>query len=156
MRLSSCLLFVFLLVSGCHSPDEPLPYPITMNKEGLGPIRIGDAFEIGAIQGKLPGFTVEKMSRVTPERSETVFFLKRGEMVLAHIFPGDDARAIEAITLCTEQIQDIRGQRIGTKIQGSKDLLCSGATCRYGTEPSLRYLIDPETRIIREITLQKL
>ena len=156
MRLFFPLLTIILLISGCHSPEEPLPYPITLSSEGLGPLHPGESFEISAIQGKLPGFTVEKMSLVTPGRSETLLLLKRGESVLAHILPGSDEKQIAQITLCSDRIKDQRGQTIGETIQKSSDLHCNGSECRYGADESLSYRIDPGSGIIREITLQKL
>lgn len=156
MRPALFLLSLALLLAGCHSPDEPLPYPLTLNGEGLGPVRLGGPFDVSAIQGKLPGFTVEKMTRVTSERSETLFFLKRGDAVLAQIFPDKNGEQIAQIILCSDRIEDGYGQKIGTPIRRGDDLRCDKEQCRYDGDPSLVYRIDPSSDIIREITLQKL
>lgn len=149
------LTFSLFLVN-CHSPQEPLPYPITLNEEGLGAIRPGGTYDSALIQSKLPGFTVEKLSQITPQKSQSLLALKRGEHLLAHIFPDSREKGIERITLYSGLIKDHRGQSIGDVIQADGDLRCGENECHYGAETPLRYRIDPSSRIIREITLQKL
>lgn len=156
MRLFPILLAVFFTLTGCRSPEEPLPYPLTFGSEGLGPIRLGGDFDIASIQGKLPGFTVEKMSLVTSGKPETLFLLKRGEHVIAQIVPDAEGKHISQITLLTERIQDVRGHKIGEALRGELGLSCTKDECRCESDRALHYRIDPDSRIIREITVQKL
>lgn len=156
MRVLFPLLTLAFLSGGCQAPTEPLPYPITLSPEGLGPVRPGLSFDIAALQSKLPGFTVEKMSQITPERSQILFTLKRGDAVMAYIFPDEQGKRIGHISVVTERIPDHNGQKVGDPIHENPSLRCAGDECRYETHPSLSYRLAPSSRIIREITLQKL
>lgn len=145
------------LFVGCTAPrDTPLPYPLTVTAEAVGPIRPGEPYDIGSLRGKLPGFTIEKMSLVTSENPETLLFLKRGEAVMAHIFPDRNGEKIEKISVVSPLIPDHAGQRVGETIRRSGDLRCEHRECRYASVPGLLYRLDPTSSAIREITLQKL
>lgn len=156
MRRGWFALVPVLFFSNCQSPQEPLPYPLILNEEGLGSIRPGEKYDIALIQSKMPGFALEKLSRVTPKKAQTLLALKRNDTLLAHIFPDSGEERIEAITLYSGVIKDNLGQGIGDTIRDNKDLHCVENECRYRTKTPLRYRIDPQTRIIHEITLQKL
>lgn len=156
MRFFLSTLVLALFLTNCHSPQEPLPYPLTLSEEGLGIIRPGGIYDSSLIQSKMPGFTVEKLSLITPGKAQTLLALKRGDHLLAHIFPDGAEEHIERITLHSDLIKDHRGQSIGDVIQTDGDLHCGADECHYGTETALFYRTDPKSRIILEITLRKL
>ncbi len=153
MRL--LLLGALLWFSGCDSPLEPLPYPITFTPEGLGTVHLGKAYDIQAIQSRLPGIGVEKLSLVTTGENQSLLALKRGERLLAYVIPDRREKTIQAITVLSPLIEDPNGLRVGETLRQEDDLRCLGDECHYGVNPSVRYRTDP-ARIIREITLQKL
>ncbi|MBN2869927.1 MAG: hypothetical protein JXK04_03125 [Campylobacterales bacterium] len=156
MRPALFLLTLALLLAGCHSPQEPLPYPLTLSEEGLGAIHPGERYDPALLQSKMPGFTLEKLSLITPGKTQTLLALKRGDHLLAHIFPDGSEKVIERITLHSDRIKDPRGQGVGDPIQEDGELHCDENRCTYGTETPLSYRIDPKNRVILEITLQKL
>ncbi len=145
-----------LFLASCHSPQEPLPYPLTLSEEGLGAIHPGEKYDPALLQGKMPGFTLEKLSLITPGKAQTLLALKRGDHLLAHIFPDASEERIERITLHSDLIKDRRGQGIGDAILEDAKLQCGAHQCTYGTGTPLSYRIDPKSRVILEITLQKL
>ncbi len=140
---------------GCSTPhDRPLPYPLTLSPEGLGPIRPGSAFDPAAIQGKLPGFAVEKISRVTPGRSETILLLKRDGRILAHIFPDVAGETITRVSVVSALISDDTGRKVGDP--RSTPLECGDAECLDRSRPALRYHLAPGGKTISEISVVKL
>ncbi len=145
-----------LALLGCQPPKEPLPYPITLGAQGLGALKIGGEFGVGPIAQKLPGFELEKLSKVTPGRVETLLVLKRGETVLAYVFPDREGKKVIRITLCDGTIADARGERVGRPLRSREGLRCDAETCVDAANGALSYRIDPESATVREITLQKL
>lgn len=154
MRPVFSLLVPVLFLFGCRSPQEPLPYPLTITEEGLGAIHPETPFDQAG--GKLMGFEARKLSRVTPERPEALWQIRRGENVYALVVSDEGGKKIDHIDVLSPQIKNRRAQGIGDSLSPTPALRCDNGTCSYADEPSLHYRIDPASRIIREITLQKL
>lgn len=154
MRPVFFLLIPALFLFGCRSPQEPLPYPLTITEEGLGAIHPETPFDQAG--GKLMGFEARKLSQITPDHPEMIWQIRRGESVFAHIVSDEGGKKISRIDILSPQIKNRHAQGIGDSLNPSPALTCDNGTCGYADEPSLRYRIDPASRIIREITLQKL
>lgn len=150
------ILLLGLLFWGCDTPHDPsLPYPMTLTSEGLGTLRAGERFEASLIQGRFPGLGVEKLSQIVPQGAQTLFILKRHETALGYVFPDKSGKAVAKITVISPLIPDETGRKTGEVLPALPNIRCSGEECTLEHSP-LRYRIDPASRIIREITLQKL
>jgi len=147
------LLFAFLFI-GCSSTNNILPYPLTISEEGLGAIHADTPFN--QVNTSLSGFTFEKLSQVSPDQSEMIYQMKRGERIIAHIVSDSSGKKIATIHILSPLIKNKYDQGIGDPLPRANTLLCTAEECHYRDEPSLRYRIDPNQRTIREITFSRL
>ena len=144
------------ILGGCGPSGGSLPYPLTVTSEGLGAIHPQDPFDPKAVEMKLPGFNVEKVSPITPSDPEPILILKRGGTTIAYLSPDSSGETIAQISVVSPLVRDKRGQGIADTIQQTPDLVCKRNLCRYHDDSRLIYQIDPQTGTIREITVQKL
>jgi len=147
------LLSAFLVI-GCSTPNNTLPYPLTISEEGLGAIHSDTPFE--KISISLNGFEFEKLSRISPEHPEMIYQMKRGENLIAQIISDSSGKKISAIHILSPLIKNKENLGLGDSIPQSSAIICHDELCAYADEPSLQYRIDPNGRTIREITFQKL
>ena len=91
---------------------------------------MGETFDIASLQGKLPGFSIEKMSKITPGNDHSLLALKRGNTLLAYIFPDQEGKRIETITVISGLISDANGQTVGSIIQENGGFTCDQNECR--------------------------
>lgn len=152
-RLLSSLLFA-LFLSGCDAQNEPLPYPLTISEEGLGAIHPDMPFD--QINTSLSGFSFEKLSQISPDQSETIFQIKRGERVIAHIISDSSGKKIASIHILSPLVKNRDNLGLGDPLPLSETLICTHHQCTSSDEPSLSYRIDPNGRTIREITFSRL
>lgn len=150
LLLASALLFV-----GCGVSEDSLPYPLTITDEGVGAIRPGMAFDSSRIQSTLPGFTVDAVSRISPQKEPMILLLKRGDTPILYLLPDSEGKQILRITALSPLIKDRYDQGIGDPLRTTPSLSCKESECFYADTPGVRYTLDPAGRI-REITVQKL
>jgi hypothetical protein len=150
--LRSLLIALFFI--GCGTPDKRLPYPLIISEEGLGAIHPNTPF--AQVTTTLSGFAFEKLSQISPEQSETIFQMKRGEGVLAHIISDSSGKKIASIHILSPLIKNKLNQGLGDIVLQTNTLECRDDLCHYPDEPSIHYRIDRKNRTIREITYQKL
>lgn len=147
-------LFSALAIVGCTVPNEPLPYPLTISEEGLGAIHPETPFD--QVNTKLSGFTFEKLSQISPDHPETIFQMKRGDNVIAQIISDPSGKKIASILITSPLVKNKDNQGLGDPLPMDKTLRCDKNLCSNINEPSLLYRIDPNGRIIREITFSRL
>lgn len=147
---------VAFFLSNCHSSDGSLPYPLTITQEGMGSIHPGEPFDIALLRGKLPGFELEKLSRVASEKGATILQLTRGDKPIALIVSDQTGATLSEIIVLSPLVKNLHGLGINDTLPPAKDLNCTQEVCRYTNEPSILYTIDPNSRAIREIILQPL
>jgi len=147
-------LLIALFLIGCGTPDETLPYTLTVSEEGLGAIHPETPFE--QISTSLSGFEFEKLSQISPQESEIIFQMKRGNAAMAHIVSDSSGKKIAAIHILSPLIKNKNHQGLGDSLPLSTTLQCQDQECHYTNEPSLHYRIDPKERTILEITYQRL
>lgn len=150
------LAVVAFFLSNCHSPDGSLPYPLTITPEGMGSIHPGEPFDIALLRGKLPGFELEKLSRVASEKGATILQLTRGDKPIALIVSDQTGVTLSEIIILSPLVKNFRGLGINDIFPSTKDLNCTQEVCRYTNQPSILYRIDLNSRAIREIILQPL
>lgn len=143
-----------LLLTGCLTQNTALPYSLRITEEGLGAIHADTPFD--QVSTSLSGFTFEKLSQISPDQSEMIYQMKRGERVLAHIVSDPSRKKIATIHILSPLIKNKYDQGVGDPLPRVNTLLCTAEECRYRDEPSLRYRIDPNQRTIREITFSRL
>lgn len=143
---------ICILFTGCGSPDEILPYPLTITQEGLGPLHPTTPFE--EVPTAMIGFESQKLSLISPEQTEVIYAISKGSHTVAHVFSDTSGKKIEAIHILSVQVQDGHGQKIGYVLDAS--IPCDHTQCSDPSSPSIRYEIDPKTRIIRQINYQRL
>lgn len=148
------ILITALILIGCSTPSDTLPYPLLISEEGLGAIHPDTPFE--KISTSLSGFEFEKLSQISPQESEIIFQMKRGNSVMAHIVSDASGKKIVSIHILSPLIKNKNNQGLGDLLPQTKTLKCADDLCHYPEEPSLLYRIDPKSRTIREITYQKL
>lgn len=148
------LLPIVLTIGGCYLPNEPLPYPLTISEEGLGAIHPETPFD--QVNTKLSGFTFEKLSQISPDHPETIFQIKRGENVIAQIISDTSGKKIATILITSPLVKNRQNQGLGDPLPMDKTLHCDDNLCSNTNEPSLLYRIDPNGRIIREITFSRI
>ena len=147
-------LLIALFLIGCGTPDETLPYPLTVSEEGLGAIHPNTPF--AQVNTALSGFAFEKLSQISPEQSEIMFQIKRGDAVMAQVISDSSGKKIASIHILSPLIKNKYNQGLGDVLLQTKALECADDLCHYRNEPSLHYRIDTKNRTIREITYQKL
>lgn len=152
-RVLSLALFA-LFIGGCNVPNEPLPYPLTLSEEGLGALRYDTPFE--QVNLSLSGFEFAKLSRISPDRTETIFQMKRGGTTIAHIVSDPSGKKISAIHILSPLIKNTDNLGLGDPLPPTKEFICSDNLCYRKKEPSVHYRIDPNTRTIREITFSRI
>jgi hypothetical protein len=155
MRLFGWMIFPLLFL-GCKNPDSPLPYPLTISPEGVGAIHLGGTFDIPLLQGKLPGFELEKLSEVTSATGQTIVRLKRHDEPLALILSDSSGVTITQIIVLSPLIKDTKKLGINDMLPPSEELHCVKDQCTYTANPTITYAIRPDTHTIREINLQQL
>lgn len=148
------LSLITLYLSGCSTPKDALPYPLTISEEGLGSIHPNTPFN--QLNSSLSGFTFEKLSRVSPDQNQLIFQLKRGKMLIADIVSDSSGKKIAEIQIVSPLIKNKNHQGLGDQLPMSKTLRCKNDLCYYENEPSLHYRIDLNTQIIQEITFSRL
>ncbi|WP_294894428.1 MULTISPECIES: hypothetical protein [Sulfuricurvum] len=148
------ILITALILIGCSTPSDTLPYPLLISEEGLGAIHPETPFE--QISTSLSGFEFEKLSQISPQESEILFQMKRGNSAMAHIVSDASGKKIASIHILSPLIKNKNNQGLGDILLQTKTLNCSDDLCHYAEEPSLLYRIDSKSRTIREITYQKL
>lgn len=146
---------IALFLSGCGSTQENLPYPLTITQEGVGAIHPGDTFDASRIQSALPGFTVETVSQISPQKAPMILIIKRGDNPIVYLLPDADGKNIAQITVLSPLVKDKLNQGVGDNLKPSPSLSCDVDVCRYADFPALGYTIEAD-RTIREITVQKL
>ncbi len=149
--LFSLLPLIFI---GCGVPNEPLPYPLTISEEGLGALHADTPFN--QVNTTLSGFEFEKLSQISPDKSEIIFQMKRSKHILAHIVSDSSGKKIASIHILSPLIKNKEELGIGDLLPLNETTLCTENLCHYPEEPSLLYRIDSKSRTIREITYQKL
>lgn len=148
------ILITALVFIGCSTPNDTLPYPLLISEEGLGAIHHDTPFE--QISTLLSGFEFEKLNQISPQESEILFQMKRGNTVIAHIVSDPSGKKIASIHILSPLVKNKTNQGLGDLLLQTKTLKCSDNLCHYPEEPSLLYRIDSKSRMIREITYQKL
>ncbi|MDP3291821.1 MAG: hypothetical protein Q8M43_07295 [Sulfuricurvum sp.] len=148
------ILITALVLIGCSTPSDTLPYPLLISEEGLGAIHPDTPFE--QISTSLSGFEFEKLSQISPQESEILFQIKRGNTAMAHIVSDSSGKKIASIHILSPLIKNKNNQGLGDLLLQTKTLKCADNLCHYPEEPSLLYRIDSKSRTIREITYQKL
>lgn len=143
-----------LIFIGCGTPNEPLPYPLSISEEGLGALHADTPFN--QVNSTLSGFEFEKLSQISPDKTEMIFQMKRGEYILAHIVSDSSGKKIASIHILSPLIKNKEKLGLGDLLPLNKTTICIEDMCHSQNEPSLHYRIDPNTRTIREITYQKL
>lgn len=147
------ILLPFLFI-GCTTPSNTLPYPLTLNEEGLGAIHSDTPF--AQIRSSLSGFEFEKLSQISPEHPQMIYQMKRGNTLIAQIVSDPSGKRIAAIHILSPLIKNKNHQGLGDSLPLSTTLQCQDQECHYTDEPSLHYRIDPKKRTILEITYQRL
>ncbi|MDD5053226.1 MAG: hypothetical protein PHO27_10885 [Sulfuricurvum sp.] len=148
------LLFLPLIYIGCSTPNNALPYSLTISEEGLGAIHPTTSFE--EINTKLSGFNFEKLSQISPNNPQSIFLIKRGENRIAQIISDSSGKKIAEIDILSPLIKNKHDQGIGDTMSPQNNLICIKDICHYRDEPSLCYTLDINSHIIREITYQKI
>lgn len=143
---------IFILFIGCGSPDETLPYPLTITQEGLGPLHPTTPFE--EVPTAMIGFESQKLSLISPDQTEVIYAISKGSHTVAHVFSDTSGKKIDAIHVLSVHVQDVHGQKIGSALEAS--IPCGNGRCSDPSSPSISYEIDPKTRIIRQINYQRL
>lgn len=146
-------LFI-LIITGCNTPNEPLPYPLTISEEGLGAIHYNTPFD--QVNTSLSGFTFEKLSRISPDQKEIILQMKRGKSTVADIVSDTTGKKIAEIQVISPLIKNKYHQGLGDTLPLSKTLQCNDDQCHNENEPSVHYRIDRNTRTIKEITFSRL
>jgi hypothetical protein len=146
-------LLIAFFVFGCSSQNTTLPYPLTISEEGLGAIHPNTPFD--QVEGKLSGFTIDKLSQVSSDQSETIVQLKRGEKIFAQIISDPSGKKISQILILSPLIKNTHNQGIGDPLT-PQNLLCTQESCHYSNEPSILYQTEGSNHTIREITYTKL
>jgi len=148
------ILITALVLIGCSTPSDTLPYPLLISEEGLGTIHPNTPFN--QVKTALSGFEFEKLSQISPQQSEIMFQMKRGNTVMAQIISDSSGKKIASIHILSPLIKNKNNQGLGDLLLQTKALECNDDLCYYREEPSLLYRIDSKSRTIREITYQKL
>jgi hypothetical protein len=147
-------LILTLFFFACSTPSNTLPYLLSISEEGLGAIHPETPFD--QVNTKLSGFTFEKLSQISPDHPETIFQMKRGENVIAQIISDPSGKKIASIVIISPLVKNRQNQGLGDPLPVDKTLHCDDNLCSKTDEPSLFYRIDPNDRIIREITFSRL
>lgn len=145
-----------LMFLGCQNRSNDLPYPLTITQEGMGAVHLGEPFDIALLQGKLPGFELEKLSQVTSEKGAATVRLKRGNDPIVLMVSDPQGANISEIIVLSPLVKNAQGLGLNDILPPSNNLTCVDDRCRYADQPSLHYTIDPTSRTIREIILQSL
>lgn len=155
LTLHILLFTLFILtINGCNTPNESLPYPLTISEEGLGAIHYNTPFD--QVNTSLSGFTFEKLSKISPDQKEIIFQVKRGKNTMADIVSDSSGKKIAEIQVVSPLIKNKYAQGLGDILPQSKTLQCSNDLCHNENEPSIHYRIDRNTRTIKEITFSRL
>ncbi len=147
------LLSAIIILAGCSTQSDTLPYSLIISETGLGAIHPDTPFD--QIEGKLSGFSINKLSQVSAQQSKTIIQLKRGKKVFAQIISDPSGKKISQILILSPQIKNIHNQGIGEKAS-PQNLLCDKTNCRYLDEPSVHYTLGDDNCTIREITFSRL
>lgn len=153
LRIWACCALLFV---GCQNRPNTLPYPLVISQEGMGAVHLGEPFDVAQLQGKLPGFELEKLSQVTSEKGAGTVRLKRGDDPVALIVSDPKGANLSQIIVLSPLVKNAQGLGLNDVLPLSKNLTCTDNQCRYDDQPSVHYTIDPDSRIIREIILQPL
>lgn len=148
------LSLIALYLSGCNTPKDELPYPLTISEEGLGSIHPDTPFN--QLNSSLSGFTLEKLSRISPDQKQLIFQIKRGEMLIADVVSDPSGKKIAEIQIASPLIKNKENLGLGDTLPMSKTLRCDNDLCYNENEPSLHYRIDQNTQTIKEITFSRL
>lgn len=148
------LTLLSLIINGCNVPSEPLPYPLTINEEGLGAIHYNIPFD--QVNNTLSGFTFEKLSQISPDQRQIIYQIKRGKNIVANILSDTSGKKIAEIQVVSPLIKNKYAQGLGDILPSSKTLQCIDDRCTNVNEPSVHYRIDRNTRTIKEITFSRL
>ncbi len=155
MIIRTLILSLFtLIINGCDTPNEPLPYPLTISEDGLGAIHADTPFD--QVSTTLSGFIFEKLSQISPDQNQFIFQMKRGKSAVADIVSDPSGKKIAEIQVVSPLIKNKYSQGLGDILPLSKTLLCSDTLCHNENEPSVHYRIDRNTRMIKEITFSRL
>jgi hypothetical protein len=146
-------LTTIVILAGCSTQSDSIPYSLTISETGLGAIHPDTQFD--QIEGKLSGFNIDKLSQVSAQQSELIIQLKRGKQVFAQIIFDTSGKKISQIVILSPQIKNIHNQGIGEELT-PQNLLCDKTNCRYSDEPSVSYRLGDDNRTIREITFSRL
>lgn len=153
MRLSGWIL-LSLLFWGCHDSPTHLPYPLTITPEGIGTIHLKGTFDIPLLSGKLPGFEIKKLSSVTPDQPQDILQLTRYDEPIALIVSDSGKTKIAQIIVRSPLLKDPAGVGINDILSLSERVYCDRNQCHYKDKPTIIYSIEPQSRVIREITVQ--
>lgn len=147
------LILMVWLLSGCSEPTSTLPYPLFITQEGLGAIH--PETPIDQIPTLMVGFEIEKLSAVSSSDEASIYQIKRGDTLLAHVVSDSSGKKIDAIHILSPLIKDTHDQAIHEPLKKTP-FLCEGNRCTDPSSPRIHYTIDPNNRTILEITFQKL
>jgi hypothetical protein len=153
VRLSGWIL-LSLLFWGCHDSRTPLPYPLTITPEGVGAIHLNGTFDIPLLCGKLPGFEIKKLSSVIPDQPQTILQLTRHDEPIVLIVSDSTETRIAQIIVSSPLLKDSAGVGINDILPLSERVRCDHNQCHYKDIPTIIYSIEPQSRSIREITVQ--
>ena len=142
-----------LFMAGCSQENKTLPYPLSLTEEGLGAIHPDTPFE--EIPTAILGFECEKLTAVSSSNKELIYQIKRGGDPLAHVVSDPSGKKIASIHILSPLSPDSRGQTLGDPLM-DEPFICDNTRCFDPETPALHYTIDPDTRRILEITLQRL
>lgn len=147
-------LAAVLILAGCSTQSDDLPYPLMISEEGLGSIHPSTPFE--EVNTRLSGFTFDKFSQITPEHPESIYQIKRGKNVIAQISSDSSGKKISSILIVSPLVKNKYRQGIGDILTPRADLICENTTCHYANEPSVLYTLNPNGQTVREITFSRL
>lgn len=148
------ILLIGLLLAGCSTPKETLPYPLIISEEGLGAIHPNTPLD--QLNTTLSGFEFQKLSQISPDQQSVIVQIKRGNALIAQIFSDDSGKKISAIAILSPLIKTKSHIGLGDRLPPDQNLRCDNDLCHTREEPSLHYRIDPNTQIVREITFSRL
>jgi len=149
-------LFLPILFWGCQPSSDALPYPLTISEEGVGSVHLGGSFDIALLRGKLPGFELELLSEVASAKSSPIIRLKRGGKEIALLVSDPKGSILTEVIILSPRVKNTQGIGINDLLPDTEAIRCIRDKCRYSNNSSVTYRIEPGSRTIREITLQKL
>ena len=127
------LIFVSLIFGACSEERTKPLYTVKLSDAGVGKIGVQTPFETRLIEPKFPGFDVQIFTFFKIGKPMPVIQISYRGTPWIHLFPTEDKKKIESISIVSANIESAWPTKIGMRFDetyNSEQLLL----CKMGTD----------------------